>query len=554
MHRALRCPDILYEIFDHLDLVPEQLSGRPTIWPSLRYTVISRATKQSAFHPNRVVLANAACSCKAFSSPALNLLWKRLDSFQPLLQLFSCFQPIPPESAVDWPLRRRTCLYMSADPAPGEWTRFQQYAQYVQSIAFTTSEAIDLSVFSWLLRHNKDQPPLPALQNMIWDGALKINVYNAHRSDIPRPVQDIVNGHFLADVMAASPALQELTIHTINATVPAGPMTTGNICRHLRKLDLIGCDGLDGLSLCVLSNLDDLRDLAITLPATAAPEVEGKSAFALLTGGFHNVQQLCVNGTAQQLLSFLGVVAPRLLRVLKIRDLSPSLNVPLRRGVLETVASRYPTLRHMTCNFRGAPGDETALGALMDTLQPLLTLSRLEELVMKLGSGVPLAWTARDVRAMAYAWPRITVLWLDYEVHHGGHAPAPVPPVHALVDLARHCPRLRELCLPAMNIDADTLLYRPTLPVLRGMRHLRLRCRDCETTEAISMQYDVAKFIDRMFPALEDLDKEILEHDSSMCPCEEWLRILVLLSAWNKARTRKVNGVLYVENAGYESL
>ena len=84
---ALRCQDILTEIFKHLS------PGWLNEWKRDPQYAQDQKTQRQA-------LASAARVCRAFSGPALDVLWRVLDDVQPVLWLFPTFvrsgRVIPP--------------------------------------------------------------------------------------------------------------------------------------------------------------------------------------------------------------------------------------------------------------------------------------------------------------------------------------------------------------------------------------------------------------------------------------------------------------------------
>ena len=77
--RLLQCPELLAEIFSHLELAANlnDIDGTHT-------AKIDRGNQEL-----RKTLAAAALSCRALTEHALAILWRRLDSVLPLLSLLS---------------------------------------------------------------------------------------------------------------------------------------------------------------------------------------------------------------------------------------------------------------------------------------------------------------------------------------------------------------------------------------------------------------------------------------------------------------------------------
>ena len=77
--RLLQCPELLAEIFSHLELAanPNDVDDTHTAKIDLGHQEL------------RKTLAAAALSCRALTEHALAILWRRLDSLLPLLSLLS---------------------------------------------------------------------------------------------------------------------------------------------------------------------------------------------------------------------------------------------------------------------------------------------------------------------------------------------------------------------------------------------------------------------------------------------------------------------------------
>lgn len=84
--KALRCQEILVEIFDYLS------PGRPDE-DALPKERLHRREAQKA-------LARAARVCHAFSVPALNVLWRVTDSLTALLSVLPSFTLLPAKQYV----------------------------------------------------------------------------------------------------------------------------------------------------------------------------------------------------------------------------------------------------------------------------------------------------------------------------------------------------------------------------------------------------------------------------------------------------------------------
>ncbi|TCD62847.1 hypothetical protein EIP91_006360, partial [Steccherinum ochraceum] len=111
--------------------------------------------------PNgRRSLARLARTCKAFKEPALNVLWRELDSFVPLLALF-------PNALMK--RSRRPGLGLSKTPEPADWERLLAYADRVRSITYNEAyNNVAPTIFAVIEELRPKQFILPKLTALTW--------------------------------------------------------------------------------------------------------------------------------------------------------------------------------------------------------------------------------------------------------------------------------------------------------------------------------------------------------------------------------------------------
>ncbi|KAI0706151.1 hypothetical protein BC835DRAFT_9218 [Cytidiella melzeri] len=104
-------------------------------------------------------LARLARTCKALKEPALDKLWKDLDSFVPLVSLF-------PSSLMR--RAKRPAFGLARPPAPADWERVLLYAERVHSITYIECHKnVAQSIFPTLAACPQDHL-LPNLETLIW--------------------------------------------------------------------------------------------------------------------------------------------------------------------------------------------------------------------------------------------------------------------------------------------------------------------------------------------------------------------------------------------------
>ncbi|KAI0660318.1 hypothetical protein C8Q70DRAFT_1044341 [Cubamyces menziesii] len=105
-------------------------------------------------------VSRLARTCKAFKEPALNVLWRDLDSLTPLLGLF-------PSTILR--RARRPGLGLTKPPEKQDWVRFLAYAERVRSIAYVESSGnIHPTILPLLDEHKPVQHLLPNLTSLTW--------------------------------------------------------------------------------------------------------------------------------------------------------------------------------------------------------------------------------------------------------------------------------------------------------------------------------------------------------------------------------------------------
>ncbi|KAI0764394.1 hypothetical protein BD413DRAFT_615839 [Trametes elegans] len=156
----------------------------------------------------------------------------------------------------------------------------------------------------------------------------------------------------------------------------------------------------------------------------------------------------------------------------------------------------------------------------VELIQPAPALHWLTEVRITLERHIPeLVTTDAELRALADAWPALTVLEFD------------LPRARTLVRLAARHPRLERLVLHFLQLSGDALLDPDALdelfPLVLGLQRFRVRSIETVTEDARANEF--ALFLDCLFP-----------HQDFTCPepCydSDWHEIERLLIVLEKAR------------------
>ncbi|KAH9948918.1 hypothetical protein B0H21DRAFT_820485 [Amylocystis lapponica] len=268
---ALCCDEILVNIFQYLD-----------------------SPHFSFFTPGLVNPYLPVCArvCKAFSEPALGILWRDIYSFTPLLEILS---------SVRWDDHAQCHKDLDALPV-GDKKRFKAYARRVRVINYMDTflrKRIDLDIIMDVVRWSGEQPILPGLQSLTWytdspsDDRLDAMVrslvvpslriltfgirLDAHGSLSPPPTSasspptsaaspptSTTVSTLLAKVLATATSLQELDLDMTPTDFPISPPPFIHVQR-LQKVKLhLAWPTLTLHFLRTLSRLDTLTDLTMS--------------------------------------------------------------------------------------------------------------------------------------------------------------------------------------------------------------------------------------------------------------------------------------------------
>lgn len=439
----------------------------------------------AASQRNKRTLARLAICCKAFLEPALDHLWRRLDSLFPLLKLLHGFK----SSDGIYVLRGIV--------TPDNWSRFDWYARRVKTLCYTGNplgQAVAKHVYFRVSQFHST-PLLPSIQHLQFRHSIQ---------------NDFLT---LGVCLFLSPSLQSVEFDGIKSDKLCGTFFDALICESapLQSVTLRG----QGLS-------KDTLDLAIRFQGIRSLEIDGsfidvdwlKEAGALpsllhlnlnfldspisafdFDLGFKNVKKLIITGPLPLIDSFLMHTSTKHLEYFDCR-VSAGVAKPAYEGLTYRVVTRWKeTLRQFSIAviFQEHRKDEFPASALLtlgsvDCLQSVrvvnyFTTSLTDEIIVELASG----------------WPEITELLLP-----DSPPGFSLPTVTSLQALAERCPHLAHLRIPFNDLAPD-------LPPLShgGLKHGLKTLTNARFINPgdISDYLRLGRHIDRLFPGLKVVNK-----------------------------------------------
>ncbi|PIL25778.1 hypothetical protein GSI_11528 [Ganoderma sinense ZZ0214-1] len=459
-------PDILYHIFSFLDPVHHLRHEHNQVYESCRS------------------LALAARTCRTFTGPALDVLWKRLPDDQPLADLLCqlgiaaargegqgdpelvgrnkpdryrlpnqhrggyCDREAKKTFERRWRLSRgydiRYSLQDVGDPRQHPaWPRFVWYASRVRAITLYAFDGPAWCAIWEELRSRTDAAPiLPnvlsvAFCRISWHaltpGAFALISPSVSRlnfnlgDEYSWPASDGNLRSLFSQCFTSAPGIDHLRLEFPLSRLGL-PLLQAH-CFRLCHLEVVPLLDLDDLRL--LTGLPALQHLSISLSREDFP-----AASASLT--FRSVSTLVVEGTWSNLAAFLAAAHLPLMHTLSITGWEygePAAELAkAATHVFHTLAAKHPSLPTLSVSAtRGReppsvgcvsydiiPIADTFVASLLDLVRPLLALSALRCLSLAFPSYFDVVCTEADLRAVAEAFPALEAFHLHISRYDPG--------------------------------------------------------------------------------------------------------------------------------------
>ncbi|KAH9948642.1 hypothetical protein B0H21DRAFT_220340 [Amylocystis lapponica] len=480
-HPLLNNYDVLAEVFRYFDPYPDS---------SLKVDKRSRKT-----------LAQSARVCKTFANPALDLLWKTLETFEPLLKVLNI---------------HGTCCFGRSDPSTTELDRLRQYTLRIRKIKHCSELG---HLYHYVLFTLSDRygwnPSLPGLVSLSWD---QLTAFDPSLSMLASPslrelhiafpsgtfafIRYVADGHqqdpiggLLHAVFSRTPYLQKLSI---SGYMHSSPLSSILGLRHLRKIALKAPSyPVDWSTFCALSAMENLVDLTTpiefnegyhettpgaTFSVLCRVELEGtildlSRALMLITSTNLESLKICARITfADSMSDFHNLVG-----TLKRLDWTSSYAV-----VLDVVTFQIPAIHEQIATL----------------IRPFLHFDNLTYLSVRTQAR-PLLWD-EDLLEMAKAWPQLESLEVAPKTSDCTYGI--LPSFDTIIKVTRRCSKLQSLRVP-FSIDIQALVsqemqLRDAFP--HSLRFLDLGLLWFDLTEfAKSKPMVIARIMDRLFPNLD---------------------------------------------------
>ncbi|EKM50656.1 uncharacterized protein PHACADRAFT_130044, partial [Phanerochaete carnosa HHB-10118-sp] len=407
MHSALLIDEIIQVVLEHC-----------ADWPAPQY---------------RRTLAQLARCCKAWKDPALDRLWRKLDSVDPLERL--------------------------ADGKSVE--EFDLYATRVKHILFSRAPRLPMV--------RGDHAPLPNLKSIILKDhgcsipsdyllcssleELEIDLRRTRTRDAVSPIR---TSDSLSTVLQNNPSLQtSLRFLRVKGLISTAFNDIMSSFQSLRSLVLLAGNTLNTRTLAALGSLSNLQDIYVHASHVDAGDFS-EAVSRHVSQPFASLRSLRIRAQRSLICAILEVLPPSTLTSLYLETEEPAQGPSAWQPTFTLIAVKAAdTLVELTLDQILDPeeimldqSDSSDTRFALDTLQPLSKLRALHRLTID-AMLLP-DFTDEDIDQMAGWWPRLEHLNLGSLPDVQEHAENWVPKVtvEALRSLAKRCPSLRTLTIP----------------------------------------------------------------------------------------------------------
>ncbi|OSX58685.1 hypothetical protein POSPLADRAFT_1036263 [Postia placenta MAD-698-R-SB12] len=507
-----------------------------------------------AHRVSSIETATLARVSRTFTDPALNALWRHLESFLPLLKLFSGLNSVTLECTQTEEGCLASVYYLTNNILPAEWDRFQAHIGRVRKIGnhsdLERAIIIHPSVYQQLYLKNRCMALLPHVNETCWHPAsildtellfivprsLEALAIDVRRAYFPLSLDAFIGkgaglnkdfGVQLRQMLQLTPTLRLLTVSGVGYAALAASVST---CSHLRTLRVVthGEHNTDAeLDITFLQAIQSLEYLAqLRLKWVSMPDSPIFQSYPLAA-----LQELSIHGDTQSLERLLAILELPMIRSLYLTtypyvrtDEADIILLQYHEFFAAVAATTLSTLTFLdVCvpeEWGSYPEDGSEANlrfSLRGLIKPLFQLKRLKKL--KLAVTASLSVSPEDIRSVANAWPGLKSLVLCPCGQRSS--------VSSLVPFARHLPLLETLSLQNFNIDSiEDRQACQAMP--HPLEHIALL--------GLGDKYDVvklAKLINYLFPGADAM----FPHEDSL-----WRRVSGLLTRPQVTRGRRQGG------------
>ncbi|KAI0359194.1 hypothetical protein OH77DRAFT_1010339 [Trametes cingulata] len=492
--RALACEDILVDVFENL--APGSKLPRAS-----QLLVAARKKRQKT-------LARGACVCRAFSGPALQVLWRVIDDVKHLFRILPSFANASSNTILTGRVTKQ------------DWARFQQYALRIEELVVDDSVNFNSPIWTIVAHWNGARRPLlPRLRRL----ELPVDEKAAHTTILVPPALDhlglrMCKGYktcwsFMKETL--QPKLKSLrSLSVCQETTLWGRYLpdVGLIPRpwNLPQLQILQLHGISSLTpslLRTLSSIPCLRDLKINYGVEENTVYEDGVRYPFLS-----LETLALSSDLSSLAKILSMVSFAELRSVTIvaRSRCHDLDSDISTHLVPVLSTLPPGLRYLHVAL-ACKGCNVGHSLTPDALTgPLHSQKELEDVSFRLRGFLGRIDMDEMLLTATESWPDLTSYELafsfnDDDVQQYPRSPeawhnrdGSLPRIATVIKLAECRPRLRQLHLPGIDLRVDL----PSLTFIPALNH-GLRSLDLSFLQKLQPLFELALILDKLFPNLD---------------------------------------------------
>ncbi|KAK7007830.1 hypothetical protein R3P38DRAFT_3211476 [Favolaschia claudopus] len=389
-----------------------------------------------------------AVTCRQFSDPALDLLWREASE-NGILRVLE-FLPIG-----SWDTDEEDNLEIVLPLEARDWNRVSYYTRRIRNLCIDADQDRDPFTPS-VVEAMITLPPgtfLPNVQTLYCTSLSKLFTYlpmllgpclSALRMSLGGPISRL---SVLGSIASRFQSLKVVYLYHVDES-PIGARHVSAFIAQLTRLSSLFISTLEERGFRYIAYLETLESLTIqSLVERPFPDPrallnpQSRTLFPRLRTLDLGVSDL---GAATNFLAVLKDTPLKALAILSRSSKTAPYSTALFRALYAGCDSQQLTSLTITVSSSDSLASASSDDALKaDLLRPLLALRQIQILELTFPSGV-IFENDRLVDDMAHAWPNLKVLMFEGDSLVGATR---YPTLMALLSLSRHCPRLYRLSL-----------------------------------------------------------------------------------------------------------
>ncbi|KAK7053781.1 hypothetical protein R3P38DRAFT_2601554 [Favolaschia claudopus] len=476
---------------------------------ALQVTEIVRMICEEVAWPSRKNALSLATTSRAFSDPALDIIWRELRSLVPLVKCMP--ESLWKDQVQGTNSSKKSVICLRRPMSDSDLQRFLFYSVRVKIVGFNELHTFRGSCMHTTKLHPEflraldmalPPSPMPRLSEIVWypdtDDGLSIRHFLGPqiRKMVLRIEGSAANLSMLSLIKSSCPNLLDLNL-IVSTDNPRSIAFISEVLCGFQRLTELCVPNLDQAGFLHVAQLPSLTalDLDYAKGSLYPPDF-------LPTPAFSALQRLYVRGNSARLCVGLikSISSPRF-ESLDLRPLSSwktaswlELHTALRDSLATSTVFHSIEVEESEDSPR--PTNIAAHVLSPDTLRPLLSIKTLTTVKYQIYAGFDI--DDDILKEMIQVWPTMESLRLSGAFYH---TQPPRTTLNSLIQLARNCPKLYDVGFRMDATEVPEFVQVPGQRISNGLQILDVGLSPIDCTE----EANVAAFISNLFPSLESL-------------------------------------------------